>query len=217
MGASEGWRARGELEIALPGASGANRIGRREMVFAERHHGTRLRASSALGVLRDKANLVADGELVEPIIGDAVAVEVELGAIGGQDEAAILLGEQVRDPTVVGYRMQLYIAALFANVIFEQPAHGIERIANGDMHILMRMMGRRIAADDDLAARDAEVYEHMEQIALLTARVPAFNDDAARDDPIEEALELLDPSADAGRDRLRAVHVTKSDLKRDLH
>jgi hypothetical protein len=78
-------------------------------------------------------------------------------------------------------------------------------------------MGRRIAADDDLAARDAEVYEHMEQIALLTAWVPAFNDDAARDDPIEEALELLGASADAGRDRLRAVHVTKSDLKRDLH
>ena len=113
--------------------------------------------------------------------------------------------------------MQLYVAALLANVIFEQPADGIERVANGDMGILMRMVGCRIAADDDLPARDAEVDAHMEQIALLAARVPAFDDDAAGGDSVEEALEFLGTRANPCRDRLRAVHVTKRDLKRDLH
>lgn len=168
-------------------------------------------------MLCNKAYLIADSELVEPAIRDAVAVEIDLGAVGGQNEAAILLGEQTRDPAMIGHRMQLYLATLFANIIFEQPADGIERVANGDMGILMRMMGCRIAVHDDLSARDAEVHADMEQISLLMARVPTFDDRAAIDDPIEEALEFLHATADPCRDRLRAVHVTKSDLKRDLH
>ena len=45
----------------------------------------------------------------------------------------------------------------------------------------------------------------------------AFDDDAAGYDPIEKALELLGACAYARRNRLRAVHVSKGDLKRDLH
>jgi hypothetical protein len=41
----------------------------------------------------------------------------------------------------------------------------------------------------------------MEQIALLPARVPAFDDDAAGDDPVEQALELFCASVDARRER----------------
>ena len=59
------------------------------MMLAEQDHRARLRALGALGMLRDKAHFVADRELVEPAVCDAVAVEVDLIAIGAQDEAAI--------------------------------------------------------------------------------------------------------------------------------
>jgi hypothetical protein len=74
-----------------------------------------------------------------------------------------------------------------------------------------------IASDDDLAAGNTEVYADAEQIALLAARMLAFDDDAAGYDPVEKAFELLGACAYARRNRLRAVHVTKGDLERDLH
>ena len=70
--------------------------------------------------------------------------------------------------------MQLHIAAPLANIIFEQPAHGVKRIADGDMDILVRVMRPGIASDDDLAAGNTEVYADAEQIALLAARMLAF-------------------------------------------
>jgi len=43
-------------------------------------------------MLRDKTHLIAQRELVEPAIRDAVTVEIDLVAVSAQDEAAILLG-----------------------------------------------------------------------------------------------------------------------------
>jgi hypothetical protein len=64
-------------------------------------------------------------------------------------------------------------------MIFEQPAGGIESVADRDVDVLMRMVCRGIAADGDLAARNFKVDADPEQIALVVARVPAFDDDAA--------------------------------------
>ena len=144
-------------------------------------------------------------------------MEIDLSAIAGHDEAAILLGKQTRDPSVIGYCMQLHIAAPLANVVFKQPAHGVKRVADGDMGILVRVVRLGIAADDDLAAGNTEIDADAEQVALLAARMLAFDDDTAGYDPIEKAFELLGACAYARRNRLRAVHVTKGDLKRDLH
>ena len=71
-------------------------------MLAERGHRARLRTLGALGMLRDKAHLVTDGERFEPTVHDAIAVEIDLAAIGTQDEAATLLGQQPRDPPMVG-------------------------------------------------------------------------------------------------------------------
>jgi hypothetical protein len=62
-------------------------------------------ARRTLEMLRDKTHLIAHRELVEATVRDAVAVEIDLVAIGPQDEAAILLGEKACDPTVVGHRV----------------------------------------------------------------------------------------------------------------
>ena len=56
-------------------------------MLAKRDHGARLRAFRALGTLSDETYLIAESELVEPAIRDAVAVEIDLVAIGAQDEA----------------------------------------------------------------------------------------------------------------------------------
>jgi hypothetical protein len=80
--------------------------------------------------LRDKTDLIADRELIEPSILNTVAVEIDLIAVGAQDEAA-------------------------------------------------------------LAAGDFEVDANPEQIAPKPAGAPAFDDDAARCNPIAEPFELL--------------------------
>jgi hypothetical protein len=56
----------------------------------------------------------------------------------------------------------------------------------------------------------------MKQIALLSPRMPAFDDDATGDDPIEEALEFFGAVADASRDLyrrvLRAIDARRADF-----
>ena len=95
-------------------------------MFAERDHRARLWTFGAFGVLHDEAHLVADGELVEAAIRDAVAMEVDFVAVGTCNEAAIPIGQETHDPPVVGHRVQLEIPASLANVIFEQPSGSVE-------------------------------------------------------------------------------------------
>ena len=156
-----------------------DRFGRRQVMFAERNHGTRLWALGTLGMLRDETHFVSDRKLVEATIRDAVAMEIDLVAVGAQDETAILLGEEARDPPVIGHGVHLDIPASLANVILEQPAGSIESIADRDIDVLMRMVRRGITADDDLVTGDIQVDANLEQIALLVARMLAFDDDAA--------------------------------------
>jgi hypothetical protein len=187
------------------------------MMLADWNDGARLGTHRTLGMLRDKTHFIAHREPVEPAIGNAVAVEVDLVAVGGQDETAIALGEEAGDAPMLGDRVQLHLAAPLANMIFEHPAGGVEGVANRDIDILMRVVRRRIAADCDLAAGNFEVDADPEQIALTAARVPAFHDNPARDDTIEEPFELPSPLAYARRDGLRGIHMTESNLKRKLH
>src|SRR5271166_4565934 len=198
-------------------ASITSRCGRREVMLAERNHGARLRALSTLGMPRDKTHFIAHRELVEPTVRNAVAVEIDLVAVGAQDETAILLGEKACDPTVVRHRVLLHLASPLANMIFEQPAGGIESVADRDVDVLMRMVFRGIAADGDLAAGNFKVDADPEQIALMAARVPAFDDDAARHNAIADSFQLLGPLAYARRDCVRGSHMPEGDLKRKLH
>ena len=115
-------------------------------MLAEWDHGTRLWTLDGFGILRDKTDLIAEREIVELAICDAVAVELEFIAVGAQDEAAILLGEEPRDPSMVGHRVQLDISPSLANVVFEQPAGCVEGVADRHVDVLMGMVCRGIAA-----------------------------------------------------------------------
>jgi hypothetical protein len=118
---------------------------------------------------------------------------------------------------MVGHRVHFDIAAGLASVVFEQPAGGVEGIADRDIDILMRMVRRGITADDDLTPGNLKIDANPKQVPLLVTRVSAFDDDTARRNPIEEPLEFLCPLAYAAGDRIRRIHMPKGDLKRKLH
>ena len=131
-------------------------------MFAERYDRARLRTVSTLRMLRDETDLVADRELVEAAIRDAVAMEIDFVAVSTCNEAAIPIGKETRDLSVIGHRVQLDIAAPPANVIFEQPASCVERVADRDMDILMRMVRLGVAPDHHLAPGYFEINPHPE-------------------------------------------------------
>ena len=102
-------------------------------------------------------------------------------------------------------------------MIFEQPAGGIESVANRDIDVLMGMVCCGIAADGDLAARNYQVDADAHHMALMAPRVPTFDDDAARHDAIAEAFEHIGPLAYARGNCIRGSHMSEGDLKRNLH
>jgi hypothetical protein len=74
------------------------------------------------------------------------------------------------------------------------------------------MVHAGLAPDDDLATGDREVDPNLEDVALLVPPMRTFDDNAARDDAIEKAIELLGPLADARLQRSRRLHVAEGDL-----
>jgi hypothetical protein len=187
------------------------------MMFAEWYDRARLWTVSTLRMPRDETDFVANRELVEAVIRDAVPMEIDFVAVCTCNEAAIPIGKETHDPPMVGHRVQLDVAAPLANVIFEQPASGVERVVDGDIDILMCMVRLGIAPDHDLAPGNFEINTHPEQITLLAAGVLAFDDDAARYDPVKEAFERLGALTYSRRDSIRRVHVAESNLEWQLH
>ena len=58
-------------------------------MFAEGYHRAGLRTLRTFGKLCDETHLVADREVVEPALRHAVAMEMDLAAVGAQDEPVI--------------------------------------------------------------------------------------------------------------------------------
>jgi len=183
----------------------------------ERDHAARLRAFSALGILRDEPHLVANRKRVKCAVGNAMAMEIDVVPVRTEDEAAILVWQEPDDPPMVGRCVQLYITPPLANMIFQQAPSSVETVVNGDVGILMRMVRHGIAPDDDLASGNPKIDAHPEQIALLAATVPVFDNHTARCDPIKKAFELADAFAYPRFDCFRCFHVSESDLKWQLH
>jgi hypothetical protein len=182
------------------------------MMFAERDDRARLRTFSTLRMLRDETDLITDGELVEAFIRDAVAMEVDFVAVSTRNKAAIPIGEETRNPSVIGHSVHLDVAASPANVIFEQPARCVERVADRDIDILMRMVRLGVAPDRDLAPGYFEINPHPEQITLLAAGMLALDNDAARYDPVKEAFERLGALTNSRSDSIRRGHMSESNL-----
>ena len=98
--------------------------------------------------------------------------------------------------------MQFDFTAINTCVILDLAAGGSERVVNRDGDILVRAPGLGLASDHDFAARNRDVESDPEQIALMVAPVLSLDGNAARDDLVEETVELpgilTDSVLDAG-------------------
>ena len=86
--------------------------------------------------------------------------------------------------------MGLHVAAHAPDMVFEQPARRIERIANGDIDVLVGMVLRPGMTDEDVLPRHADVDAYIVELALVVMSVGRLDDDLATDDPVMEVLEL---------------------------
>lgn len=146
-------------------------------MLADRDDGARLHAFGALGIARDKAHLIADLELVESAVCDAVAVEINLAGLGAQNEPVVFLREKPADAPVIGHRVHFDLAPTNARVVFELAPGGIEGVVNGDVNVLMVAPRLRVAPDYDFATGNRDIDPDAEQIALMVAPVLTLDGD----------------------------------------
>jgi hypothetical protein len=118
---------------------------------------------------------------------------------------------------VIGYGVLLDRTTAIASVVLEPSAGGVERVANRDVRILMRVVHAAIAADDNLRSGNGEIDVDLEDVALLVPSIAALDNHPAGGDPLEEPVELFGALANSRFERGRRIHVTEGDLEWRTH
>jgi hypothetical protein len=109
--------------------------------LADTMHHAGLRALLALG--HGETDGIADLQAVEPIIGHAVAVKIDLLAVACLDEPVPLIGDEPDDAAAEGRRhMMLHPCIELADVILELAYHGVEGITHRHIGVLVRVIPR---------------------------------------------------------------------------
>jgi hypothetical protein len=88
------------------------------------------------------------------------------------------------------------IAPAVADVVFELTADRVKRVANRDMGVLMRVVCTGVVPDNNLRTGNTQVDTNLEQVPMMVSRVPAFDDDVARGDPVGKLAKFLRPLTD---------------------
>ena len=83
-------------------------------------------------------------------------------------------------------------------MVLQLPARGIERIADRDAQLLMRMVLAELAPDDHRAAGHRQIHTHLVDIALPMAAVGGVQHHPARDNPVTELVELCHQATQLG-------------------
>jgi hypothetical protein len=95
---------------------------------------------------------------------------------------------------------------------------GVERVANGDVHVLMRMVfGAATVRDNDLTLRDVEIDADSVRVSLVLVVMRRLDHDAAARDVVEQLFQLIHPVADLRVDGFRGREAAACDLKWQLH
>ncbi len=119
-------------------------------MLPNRDHGARLRSLFALAGMSKVADLIADAQLIKALAHDAVAMHVDLLAIGCGDKTVTFFGKQLDDFAVIHGFVGLGLAAGASKMVLELAAHGIEGVADRDVGVLVRVVLGWITFDDDL-------------------------------------------------------------------
>ncbi len=155
------------------------------------------------------ANRRARLERVELSVQDAVAVEVDLLAVGALDETEVALGEQPCDPPMRRRGVRLHFAATLGGMAVELPSGGAKGVADGGRQIFVRVIVVGVAADDDLAAGDVDVEPDVKNAAFGVLAVGRLDDHPTVDDTAEHPFELGHFPVHAGFGLGRVFEVTK--------
>src|SRR5690606_1538922 len=174
----------------LPGAAGAGTTDGESGRAAPRDemHGARLRA--VVAVLLVEPDLVADAEVVEVGVHDAVAVEVDQTPLRRRDAPEIAVRMQHLDRSARRAFAGLDLAADDSNAVLELTARRVEGVPHRHVDVLVRLILVGIPACDDLRARHPDVDEHAIELAFALAPVRSLDRHAATDDLGHVALEL---------------------------
>lgn len=113
--------------------------------------------------------------------------------------------------------MRLDPAALAIDVVLEPASNGVERVANCDVRIFVRMLVVRAPTDHDLTTGEPNVDGNVEQVALAMMLVGRSQRDPATDDLVEVALEALHVLPHIGLDGGRGLQVLEVNLQRYFH
>jgi len=145
-----------------------------------------------------KPHLLALAQIIESVIGDAVAVKVDVAAIAACDEAVVRFGVQFRDRAVRRGLVFLHMPAAPADDILKLAACSFESIADRHVNVLVRAGRGRFAADHDIGGignhkMDPDVID----VTLVMAVLRPGHDNARADDPAEKLLKLLRFFSDA--------------------
>jgi hypothetical protein len=135
-------------------------------MLSDKNDGACLRPLIALRRMQREADFVAHLQFFEPAIGDRIAVEVDLHAIAGVDEAVVCLGNEAGDPAMRWNLVRLHVAPPTPAVVLELAPNGVEAIPDGDLDVFVGMVLRRIALHNDLLARDLEIDPDVIEVAV---------------------------------------------------
>lgn len=113
--------------------------------------------------------------------------------------------------------MGLHLRTPQTGMVLQLPFGSGECVPNGDMGVLVGLVVRPGPVDDDAPARNVQFDGNPEQPALVLMPVRRLDDDPAGDDPVEQSFEMDNAAPYIGADGVRYGHVTKFDLRRDLH
>ncbi len=145
-------------------------------------------------------------QAIERIVKNAVAMEIDLPAVGCLDKPAILVGEEFRHVAVVLGQVLLDAAAHLAHRILDLPLGGGERVPDRrrDVFVLLHVV-MRLVDDDVLVVRhcDANIDLEWHPVPVMLGW-PDDRDIAARD----AAGKFLQPprlSLDLGLDAFRRL------------
>jgi hypothetical protein len=186
------------------------------MMLSYRRNGARLRPSLAFIGMQGEPNFVADRQFIEAIAGNGVAMKVDLGAIGGRNEAVVSFGDESRDPAMGRNLVRLDIASAATDMVLQLPPHRVEAVLDGDIDVFMCVVLGRIAFHHDLLAGNLEVDPDVIEISVLSTIGP-LDDHSTAHDSIEEALQLFGAFANPGLDRRRGVEISERNLKPSRH
>ena len=111
----------------------------------------------------------------------------------------------------------LHVPPAAANVVFQLTCGCVECVPEHDPEVFVRVVGGRIAGDDDFSRGRRDVDAHGEEVALGPMSMRDVDRHVPPDDPVVKALEPRGPLADCVFDCGRWGHAPERNLQGELH